>query len=213
MQRTSKTINAYDKNCIAYSEKFMEFEQYKERMSEFIHLLDYRIKVLDLGCGPGNRARQLMLSGKELSIEGIDLSEGMIRLAQQNVPIGIFKCADIREISYTDEEFDAILLSFCIVHLNDTETAELLRKVAKYLKKDGKLYLSFMEGKTDGFEKTSFSDDEIYFCYHSLNRVQELLKENRLSTINVVKQGYEEQDRTITTEVFIFAQKESHLNL
>lgn len=164
--------------------------------------------MLDLGCGPGNSTRQLILSGKELSIEGIDLSEEMIRLAQQNVPGGIFRCADIREISYPDESFDAVLLSFCIVHLNDMETAQLLQKVAKYLRKDGKLYLSFMEGKADGFEKTSFSDDEIYFYYHSLNRIEGLLEDNRLSIINVVKQGYEEQDGSITTDVFIFAQKE-----
>ncbi len=186
----------------------MEFKQYKERISQFIHLLDSGMKVLDLGCGPGNNARQLILSGKEFSIEGIDLSEEMVRLAQQNVPGGIFRCADIRKINYPADSFDAVLLSFCIIHLNDMETAQLLKKVAKYLKNGGKLYLSFMEGKADGFEKTSFSDDEIYFYYHSLNRVEGLLKDNRLSMINVVKQGYEEQDDSITTDVFIFAQKE-----
>ncbi|AET67782.1 methylase involved in ubiquinone/menaquinone biosynthesis [Desulfosporosinus orientis DSM 765] len=207
MERISKTITAYDKHCDVYNDKFKEFEPYVQKIKEFIELLEPGMKVLDLGCGPGNVSRQLMLSGKEFSIEGIDLSEEMVKLARKNVPSGKFSCRDLRDISFPAESFDAILLSFCIVHLDGTEMADLLKKVAKYLKQERRLYLSFMEGKKDGFEKTSFSEEELFFYYHSLEKVQDILKDNHLSINKLTKQGYLESDGSITTDVFIFASK------
>lgn len=209
MERISKTITAYDKNCIAFNDKFMEFPPYIQKIEEFIDLLEPGVKVLDLGCGPGNVSRQLMLSGKKFKIEGIDLSEEMVKLARKNAPSGDFSCKDIREISFSKESYDVLILSFCIVHLSETEMLSLLQKVSTYLKEKGKLYLSFMEGKNDGFEKTSFSNEEIYYYYyHSAERVGKILKDNHLSILKVTKQDYQENDGTITTDVFIFAEKD-----
>lgn len=207
MERISKTMTAYDKHCDAYNDKFKEFEPYVQKIKEFIELLKPGMRVLDLGCGPGNVSRQLMLSGKEFQIEGIDLSKEMVKLARKSVPSGKFSCGDLRDISFPEESFDAILLSFCIVHLNGTETADLLEKAAKYLKQEGILYLSFMEGKNDGFEKTSFSEEELFFYYHSAEKVQEILQDHHLSINQFSRQGYLERDGSITTDVFIFARK------
>jgi len=207
MDRMTKTITAYDKNCVAFENKFMEYPPYIKKIREFINLLEPGMKVLDLGCGPGNVSRQLMLSGKEFIIKGIDLSEEMIKLSRENAPSGDFSCQDIREVSFKDQSFDVIILSFCIVHLTDMEMVPLLQKVSKYMRKEGKLYLSFMEGKKDGFERTSFSKEEIYFYYHSADSVEKLLKDNSLSIIKVTKQDYPENDGYITTDVFIFAEK------
>ncbi|KGK82439.1 methylase [Desulfosporosinus sp. HMP52] len=207
MERISKTITAYDKNSLAFNDKFIDYPPYQNMISEFINLLKPVTKVLDLGCGPGNVARQLMLAGKNFTLKGIDLSEEMIKLARKNAPAGNFSCEDIRDISFNAESFDAIFLSFCIVHLNHTEVISLLEKVSNYLMREGKLYLSFMEGKKDGFENTSFSKEEIYFFYHSANRVKKILEDNHLSIIELKKQNYPESDGSITTDVFIFAEK------
>lgn len=208
MDRISKTIAAYDKACGAFNDKFREFPPYVEKVKDFIELLEPGMKVLDLGCGPGNVSRQLMLSGKEFRIEGIDLSEEMVKLARKNVPSGNFSCGDIRDISFAGESFAAVFLSFCIVHLNESEMADLLAKVSGYLKRGGLLYVSFMEGKKDGFERTSFSEDEIFYCYHSSEKVEKILKDNHLSIKSLSKQGYIESDGSVTTDVFIFAVKQ-----
>jgi len=207
MDEVAKTITAYDRNCVEFENKFMEYPPYIQQIREFINLLKPGIEVLDLGCGPGNVSRQLLLSGKEFIIKGIDLSEEMIKLARENVPCGDFSCQDIREISFKAQTFDVIFLSFCIVHLTDMELVLLIQKVSNYLRKEGKLYLSFMDGKKDGFERTSFSEDEIYFYYHSSDSVEKLLKANNLSIINLTKQDYPENGGSITTDIFIFAEK------
>ena len=63
---------------------------------------------LDLGCGPGNIAKQLELCGKDISVTGIDLSEEMIELARRNVTSATFYCHDIRDIEFKEKSFDAI---------------------------------------------------------------------------------------------------------
>ncbi|SDG63122.1 class I SAM-dependent methyltransferase [Desulfosporosinus hippei] len=207
MERTRKTITAYDNNCVAFNDKFTDYPPYQQMIKEFINLLEPGIKVLDLGCGPGNVARQLMLVGKNFTLKGIDLSEEMIKLARKNAPAGDFSCEDIRDISFKTESFDAVFLSFCIVHLNQSEVLSLLQKVSNYLKREGKLYLSFMEGKKDGFEKTSFSKEEIYYFYHPAQSVKKILEDNHFSIIEIKEQDYPESDGSITTDVFIFAEK------
>ncbi|MDR3600286.1 MAG: class I SAM-dependent methyltransferase [Desulfosporosinus sp.] len=126
MDKTQKTIIAYDKNSKVYAEKFMNSELYIERIKEFIEFLKVKDIVLDLGCGPGNVAKQLDLCGKDISATGIDLSEEMIALARLNVPGSTFYCQDIRDIEFKEKSFDAIILSFCIVHLSDEEMAFIL---------------------------------------------------------------------------------------
>jgi len=207
MDKTLKTIIAYDKNSGIYANKFMNFEIYIERVKEFAEFLNVNDKILDLGCGPGNVGKQLNLCEKDISVTGVDLSEQMIKLAKQNVPNGTFHCQDIRSINFEEKSFDAIILSFCVVHLSDDEMVELIEKVSTYLKENGKLYLSFMEGSKNGFETTSFSKEEIFFNYYLSEEVELILDNNGIGIFKIIKQDYPEPDGTLTTDVFIFAEK------
>ena len=207
MDKTEKTIIAYDKIAGIYAYKFMNFEIYIKRIKEFIKFLDSEDNILDLGCGPGNAGKQLTLSGKDISVTGIDLSEEMIKIAKLNVPDATFYCQDIRTINFNEESFDAIILSFCIVHLSDDEMVELIEKVSGYLKENGKLYLSFLEGRKKGFETTSFSKEAIFFNDYLTEEVELILDNNGIEILKITKQDYPEPDGIFTTDVFIFAEK------
>jgi len=161
---------------------------------------------LDVGCGPGNVAKQL-LTAKTLKITGIDLSDEMVRLAAANVPTGKFLCQDIRQAEFPSRQFDAVILSFSIVHLNDAEAYALLRKAGSWLKDKGVLYLSFMAGKKAGFEQTSFSQDPIYFNYYSRDEVERFLSLQGVTVFHSAEQGYLETDGTLTNDVFLFGKK------
>jgi len=141
-----RTIDAYNINCLHYATKFMDYAPYVEQVQKFSAYLQPGDRVLDLGCGPGNVAKQL-LRAKPLSIEGLDLSEEMVQLAQQNVPQGKFQVQDLRNAEFGSESFDAIVLSFSIVHLSETEALKVLKRTANWLRWDGYIYVSFMAGK------------------------------------------------------------------
>ncbi|PRX29271.1 ubiquinone/menaquinone biosynthesis C-methylase UbiE [Orenia metallireducens] len=207
MEKTEKTITAYNKNSEDYTNKFMNFPLYEKKIKEFISFLDCGNEVLDLGCGPGNVLKWLCSSGKEFSITGVDFSEKMLKIAEKNIPEGKFYCEDITNISFDESTFDVIILSFCIVHLDDNEMKVVLEKVSKYLRNKGKIYLSFMEGKEPGFETTSFSKEEIYYNYYEADKVRDLLANYDFEILKLSKQDYPEPDGSVTTDVFIFAEK------
>ena len=207
LDKTQKTIIAYDKLSGMYAYKYMNYDVYIKKIKEFTEYLNEEDNILDLCCGPGNVGKQLVLCGKDITITGIDLSEKMLEIAKQNVPDATFYCQDIRNIDFSEESFDAIMLSFCIVHLTDREAAQLIERAAGYLRRGGKLYLSFIEGTEKGFETTVFSKEAIFFNYYLTEEIKHLLKTNGIEAFQISKQEYPESNGIIKTEVFIFAEK------
>ena len=206
MDETQTTIHSYNQNAKAYAEKFMCHEPYTKQAKAFAELLRSGDSVLDIGCGPGNVAKQL-LSAKSLQITGIDLSDEMVKLASANVPSGRFYCQDIRQAEFVAGSFDAIVLSFSIVHLKEAEADKLLRQAISWTKRNGHLFVSFMSGKVAGFEQTSFSRQPIYFNYFDSDTILQLLSDQGLEIIHSEQQDYHEPDGTITQDHFIFGRR------
>jgi len=207
MDKVTQNIKAYNKNASRFASRFAEFSPYLNSMDDFIKLLKHDCSCLDLACGPGNFSARIASRLEGSKITGVDISSSMINLAKSAVPTGDFRCMNILEVQFDDAQFDAVLLSFCIVHLNNDEAATAIKNSARFLKSGGLLYISFMEGKTDGFEKTSFSDDEIYFHYHNEKDIIKLMNENGLRVVKRFSQDYPESDGSITKDVFIFGGK------
>lgn len=203
---TATTINTYDQCAGAYADKFMDYPTYREMMTRFRDgYVTEGDAVLDIGCGPGNNAKLLREKGVRLT--GIDLSAEMVTLAKAHVPGGDFRVGDIRELPEIGP-FDAVVASFCIVHITPGETRELMARIASLLVPGGALYLSFMVGKNDGYEATSFSSGgEIHFTYHDPDQIVGWLADNDLSVVESRQSDYPEADGSVTTDIFLFARK------
>ncbi len=206
--KTKQTIDSYNKCASSFENKFINYGPYKRIITEFHkkYLKDKR-SILDVGCGPGNNAKILSELNPDYKITGIDLSDKMLELARINAPECIFKRIDIRNLE-TNIKYDAIIASFCIVHLSLQETKQLISKARSILNNYGVFYISFMEGKANGFEKTSFSSsNKIYFNYHTKEQIKYLLKSNKLNILEIIEKQYNENDGTSTNEIFIFSKK------
>jgi ubiquinone/menaquinone biosynthesis C-methylase UbiE len=209
MDNTETTINAYDQHALGYAEKFMRFKSYHEKISLFQqkYIPGGHCKILDMGCGPGNNAKILYEKNSSYEITGVDLSQTMTRLATANAPACKFIRDDIRTVHFEGNAFDAIIASFCIVHLSDKEAKKFLIRMARFLRPGGHLYLSFMQGKTSGFETTTFSEDEIWFNYFRPDVVKDILRANAIEPLEELESEYSEQDGSITKDIFIFGRK------
>jgi len=207
MDKITQNIKACNNNASKFASRFSDFEPYLNAMDEFLKLLKDDCSCLDLGCGPGSFSARIASRFNSAKITGVDISSSMIDLAKAAVPNGDFRCMNILESQFDDDQFDAVLLSFCIVHLDRDEAVSIIKKSARFLKSGGLLYISFMEGKNDGFEKTSFSDDDIYFHYHNENQIMHVMEENGLRVLKRFSQDYAEADGSITKDVFVFAEK------
>jgi 2-polyprenyl-3-methyl-5-hydroxy-6-metoxy-1,4-benzoquinol methylase len=209
VSKTEQTIKAYNKNAKKYDSKFKEFATYKRKIIEFQDQFIHKgARILDLGCGPGNNITTIKSLDASCEFTGVDLSEELLDIAKTIHPTCTFIEQNICDLKTLNlGQYDTVIASFCVVHLDNKETACLIKYIAESLVEGGSLYLSFMEGKISGFESTSFSDEQIYFNYYQRDSIVEMLEENDLQAKVVSREDYLEQDGTTTSDIFIFALK------
>ena len=208
--RTDKTITAYNRNAEPYLTKFADFQPYRDMITLFHHhYMKESTRILDLGCGPGHNTSLLLDLDSSREITGIDLSDTFIDIARQREPRATFLRQDIRFLDVGEQKYDTVIASFCIVHLTSVETESFIDKIATIVSEDGYLYLSFMEGSSSGFEKTSFSKDEIYFQYHQVSHIERILLESGMVVRQTHTSDYLEESGDTTQDIFMFVQKKS----
>ncbi len=98
-------------------------------------------KILELGCGT---AENLAVFEKNYKLTGVDISEGMLRIARKKIPSGKFIQGDIADFDLK-EKFDLI---FCVYdtinHLeNFNQWASLFKSVKKHLNPNGIFIFDF----------------------------------------------------------------------
>ena len=197
----NQTQESYDLSAEKYRNKFENYAPYRSSIEKFISLVPPNSRILDAGCGPSINAQRFVEHNHVVT--GIDFSTEMIKLAKENCPEGEFIAADLKDIN-PEGKYDAVCASFVIVHMTDAETDLFLGKLPHLLASTKPLlYLSFMTGKTPGYEKTSFSDSPIYFNYYDENLIKKKLGKMGFTLLSEDEEPYQEADGTITKDVFL----------
>lgn len=136
----------YDAVADAYLERFglsAVRQKWLDRLTENLPATDGR--VLDLGCGAGIPvARDLSALGH--SVVGVDGSSQQIVRARQNVPAATFVVADMCEVEFEPDSFDAIAAFYSMTHIPPDQQGLLIAKIAGWLRLGGVLIASFGTG-------------------------------------------------------------------
>jgi ubiquinone/menaquinone biosynthesis C-methylase UbiE len=90
-------------------------------------------KILDIGCGTGHLAGELMRRGYQAL--GVDFSEGMVSYAREHYGADRFQVGDIERIPFPDNSFDGIMCLGVMEYLSSDEPA--LREMWRVLKPGG----------------------------------------------------------------------------
>ena len=98
--------------------------------------------VLDLGCGNGVPATQLLAA--DYAVTGVDLSPVQIARAQQLVPEAQFLCADMTTLDFPPGSFAAVVSLYAIIHVPLGEQPALFPAIHRWLAPGG--YLIAMLG-------------------------------------------------------------------
>lgn len=124
-------------------------------LEDIASLLPTGAAVLDLGCGAGVPVTR-WLADSGFAVTGVDVSARQLELAKRNVPTAAFIKADMTELAFDSETFDAAVAFHSIIHVPRTEHPALLRRIHRWLKPHG-IFLTTMtitdyEGREDDWE-------------------------------------------------------------
>ncbi|BCV36290.1 class I SAM-dependent methyltransferase [Shewanella indica] len=105
MDKYRETVATFDKMALSYRDKFAGNDCYDSAHNRFASLLKQyqacagrRLRLLDIGCGPGHVSGTLVDRVPELEIVGIDAAPAMVALAGELLPEGRFYRLDSRKL-------------------------------------------------------------------------------------------------------------------
>lgn len=177
-----KWAGSYDKSILPLSYGY-PFEGYYDLLSSIQKIVNNIkvIDVLDMGIGTGLLTKQLYDQG--YSITGLDFSETMIEQAKLKMPNASLYVGDFKEefpIDIKKKSYEAIISSYALHHLVDTEKITFIHKLYQQLAYGGVLIIgdiSFQDEKQLFNAKAIAGDDwDDQEHYYTANYLLEALK-------------------------------------
>ena len=98
-----------------------------------------RIKILDIGCGVGY-GLAFFASQNYKKLFGIDINRYSLKIAKERCPKANVRYGDVIKIPFQSNEFDLVILTEVIEHLDDPQTA--LEEIRRILNPGGILFLT-----------------------------------------------------------------------
>jgi len=123
-------------------------------------------RILDLGSGAGQDTLTLKRYG--VHVQGLDISEEMLAIAQETVHDVSFQKGDFRNLPYPDKIFDGIWANMSLLHLDKKDLPVALSQVRRVLGDTGVLYASFLTEGEDGFI------DGLYYAFYSPDELRQI---------------------------------------
>ena len=103
------------------------------------------VRVLDVASGPGYVAEGAARLGAEVT--GLDFAPQMVRLARSRHPTLQFRAGDAQALPFTDRSFDAVVMSFGLLHLPEPERG--LSEAARVLRAGGRYAFTVWAGPAE----------------------------------------------------------------
>ena len=106
-------------------------------------------RVLDVCTGHGVLAAAAVKRGAIVC--GIDIGEAVVAAARRNAPAAEFRQADAEALPFADNDFDAVVCGYGVIHVPDPERA--LREMLRVVRPGGRVSVSVWERAlpTNGF--------------------------------------------------------------
>lgn len=117
-------------------------------------------RVLDLGCGYGWHAD--FFSRRGCKVTALDSSHSMLEEARRRFPAIDFRCQDILDYDYPEDEYDLVFSNLAFHYIEDL--GSLFRKIHRTLRKGGRLVFNIEHPTfTAGVRQEAREDDEGIF--------------------------------------------------
>lgn len=207
MDNYQETFETWNKVASLYQEKFMNLDLYNESYDFICNYLNKdNVRLLEIGCGPGNITKYLLSKRPDFDIFGVDIAPNMIELAKKNNPSASFSIMDIRHIDQLKTKFDGIISGFCIPYISQSDCQKFISDCANLLHDNGLIYISFIDGNPNKSDfQISSSGDRSYFYFHELSDLKKTLIKYNFYDFNIFNVEYKRSENEIEIHTIITA--------
>ncbi len=154
------------------------FQWYENNFSPSLGLTDVEGKILDVGCGKGERLKNLEKNGFETA--GIEPNSDGAEVARKNTDSVIYEGTLPEKSTHLDEnEFDAVIIELTFQHIPNP--VENLKEISRILSEDGKLVIRTVN--VESLERSILKpQEEVYdiprhHYYYSPEGLQRMIEE------------------------------------
>ncbi|MBX7221483.1 MAG: class I SAM-dependent methyltransferase [Blastocatellia bacterium] len=209
MEKANTAVEVFNKLAETYQEKYMDVQLYHDTFDLFCRRVEKPgAAILEIGCGPGNITRYLLTKRPDFNILGTDLAPRMIELARKNNPGAVFQVWDGRKITCLNQQFDAVLVGFCLPYLTPQEVETLVQDTAHILTPQGVFYLSGMEGNpAQSGLQTSSAGDQVNLHFYEIDWLVQRLTKSGFEHLAIFRKSAPVHSSLQTTDFFIICQK------
>ena len=176
-----RTISAY--NTKESAEKFYESWRDNipgEQIEFFQRHLPSKARILDAGCGPGHHSAVFKSSNHQVT--GIDLSKESLNLAKKIDQSLEFRHMDMRKMSFSRNQFDAIWACASVVHTAKEFMDTQLREFKRVVKPRGIISLTLSVGKKPAVEP----DGRFFESFESTNEFINFLSNTGFELVDCI---------------------------
>jgi len=170
------TENTYDKAARGYAEKFKNIGVRSKDVDIVFSLVDtVNPSVVEIGCGAGREAEYILT--KTNNYVGMDISEGMLEIARENLPDVCFVKADIATYQFPNH-IDIVFAFASLLHSSKEELQVIFRNMHEVLNKEGVVYVSLKRKE----EHSSATVEDMYgprqFYYYTKANILDIAGDN-----------------------------------
>ena len=137
--------------------------------------------ALEVGCGEGRIVRALRTGGYD--IQGVDVSETLVRAAKQADPDGRYTVADAASLPFDDDAFDLVLAFMSLQDIDDFHRA--IGEVARVLKPEGRFCFAILHPLRTAGVFQSIGSTETFATHGSYFERQEFMVADEVEGVRV----------------------------
>ncbi|MFZ2418159.1 MAG: methyltransferase domain-containing protein [Smithellaceae bacterium] len=136
-------------------------------------------RLLDLGCGAGEPFPAYFIA-RGWQVTGVDFSSRMLALAHRYQPDMKTILADISDVEFPDETFDAITAIYCLFHIEHEKHRDIFQKIFRFLKPGGKSLFTYATKEYTGAEifngYKEFMGEKLFYSHTTPGNLSAILK-------------------------------------
>ncbi|MBV7338117.1 methyltransferase domain-containing protein [Chloroflexi bacterium TSY] len=198
----------YDQILDRYLEWSEEFDD-EERarcLSILTETLNDRSEVLELGCATGAVITEQL--AEHYQVTGVDISAKQIDRARERIPNARFIHADMTQLDFPPNCFDAVVALFSIIHVPRQEEPILLSKIASWLRPGGLFVASLGANASEGGYEEDWLGAPMYWSHYDSATNVRLIEAADLEIVLAQEETQEEFGEAVTF-LWIVARKPS----